>query len=84
MNFYKTSSGTKVNAFRAYLTTNTETARLTFDFNSETTGITDVRKDDAKGVYYNLNGQRVKNPGKGLYVVGTTGQKAKKVINKTR
>ena len=41
----------------------------------DTTGIDELRGDDADGVYYNLNGQRVENPGKGLFI-----KNGKKVI----
>lgn len=51
--------------------------RLVFD--EETTGVADVRSKmtDVRGEYYNLSGQRVAAPTKGLYIVG-----GKKIIMK--
>ncbi len=73
VNFYKAISGLTVNPFRAYLTTAAATARLTFDFN-EATGIKTVKTTEGTEVY-NLQGVRVANPTKGLYIVN-----GKKVI----
>ena len=45
---------------------------LAFSFGSETTGIEGVAKSQepkANGQYFNLNGQRVAQPAKGLYIV---------------
>ncbi|MCR4602644.1 MAG: leucine-rich repeat domain-containing protein [Prevotella sp.] len=44
---------------------------FTFTFEDNTTGIDDVRskKEDVSGQYYNLNGQRIAHPTKGLYIV---------------
>ena len=53
---------------------------LTFDFNSEeTTGVADVRSKMADGIseYYDLQGRKITNPAKGLYIVN-----GKKVIIK--
>lgn len=72
VNFYKAISGLTIDPFRAYLTTATAGARLSFDFN-QTTGIKTV--ETAKDVnVYNLQGVRVANPTKGLYIVN--GKKA--------
>ncbi len=73
VNFYKAISGLTVNPFRAYLTTAAGAARLTFDFN-EATGIKTVKTTEGTEVY-NLQGVRVANPTKGLYIVN-----GKKVI----
>ena len=35
---------------------------------SNTTGISNVRSDKERGVYYSLNGQRVENPNKGIFI----------------
>jgi hypothetical protein len=35
---------------------------------SNTTGINSVRSDKESGAYYSLNGQRVENPRKGLFI----------------
>ena len=73
VNFYKAISGLTINPFRAYLTTAAAAARLTFDFN-EATGIKTVKTTEGTEVY-NLQGVRVANPTKGLYIVN-----GKKVI----
>lgn len=75
-----------VRANKAYLRvddkdiTGSESRSLQVIFDEETTGISNVEitKPEAKNnVYYNLNGQRVANPSKGLYIVN-----GKKVIIK--
>lgn len=75
VNFYKAANGQKVNAFRAYLATAAGARELSFDFN--TTGVNGVKVNSENAEVYNLNGQRVAAPQKGLYIVG-----AKKVIVK--
>lgn len=51
---------------------------LNFDEDSQTTGIaTAVRETAADNIFYNLSGQRVNNPSRGLYIVN-----GKKVIIK--
>lgn len=44
---------------------------LTFDFGGETNGVAEVRSqmDDIRGSVYNLNGQKVVKPGKGMYIM---------------
>lgn len=71
VNFYKAIDGLTVNPFRAYLTASAG-ARLTFDFN-ETNGIKSV-ETTADNRIYNIQGVRVDNPTKGLYIVN--GKKA--------
>lgn len=72
VNFYKAVAGLTIDPFRAYLTTATAGARLSFDFD-QTTGIKTI--ETAKDVnVYNLQGVRVANPTKGLYIVN--GKKA--------
>ena len=69
--FYKWVGGS-LGAGRVYLPAPaTAPEFLSFVFDSETTGINDVRgkKADVRGEVYNLNGQRVANPTKGLYIV---------------
>ena len=72
--WYQYSSGTiSSTANRAYLKVPAAAARQfipLFD-DSETTGITQVNGEDVKANdYYNLKGQRVSQPTKGLYIVG--------------
>lgn len=52
---------------------------LNFDFGDEATGVNDVRgkMSDVRGDYYDLQGRKVANPTKGLYIVN-----GKKVIIK--
>ena len=65
-----------------------EAARLTFIFDGETTGIDSANNEETKvKSYYNLNGQRVNQPVKGLYIVRSgegrlQGKNGKKVIIK--
>lgn len=80
--FRKGGSGSKLNAFRAYFSTvGTFAAReMSILFDDETTGISTVESEGVKTLsneYYSLNGQRVANPRKGLYIVN-----GKKVIIK--
>ena len=81
--FVKVNAGT-VPAGRALLPASAippATAReLNFVFDDETTGISAIENMEPtteNAVIYNLNGQRVANPGKGLYIVN-----GKKVIMK--
>ena len=70
------NSGT-MNPFRAYLTT-TAGARLSFyTFDDETTGIASVKVESENVRFFNLQGQAVAIPNKGLYIVN-----GKKVIIK--
>jgi hypothetical protein len=50
---------------------------LGFDFGDEATGVNEVKTQKVDGEYYNLAGQRVAQPTKGLYIVN-----GKKVIMK--
>ena len=82
--FYKvnTTYGNAMGANTAYLSVVGVLSRSAFFFDDETTGIEAVEsnsetvKENARE-YYNLNGQRVMNPSKGLYIVN-----GKKVIIK--
>ena len=77
--FYQ-ANGTTVATNRAYLQTTTSGARIGLNFDDETTGISaveNVEPSTSKTVVFNLNGQRIANPSKGLYIVN-----GKKVIIK--
>ena len=65
----KGGSGATINSFRAYLTTVSGAREITFE--DETTGLTDVssKTSDGRGECFNLAGQRVAQPTKGLYIV---------------
>ena len=73
----KGGSGATINSFRAYLTDVSGAREITFE--DETTGLTDVssKTSDGRGECFNLAGQRVAQPTKGLYIVN-----GKKVIVK--
>ena len=65
----KGGSGATINSFRAYLTAVSGAREITFE--NETTGLTDVssKTSDGRGECFNLAGQRVAQPTKGLYIV---------------
>ena len=78
--FWYSAGATKMKAFRAYFTfadvlAEVSPSRIMMSFN-ETTGIQDV-KSVSNDKVYNLSGQQVKNPAKGIYV-----KDGKKVIIK--
>ena len=77
---FKRSSGVgTLAAGKAYLDLTGGAPELGVDFGGETTGINAVngQKEEVSGEFYNLAGQRVANPTKGLYIVN-----GKKVIVK--
>ena len=82
---YQRSAGhtTSMKPFRAYLTYTGggSSSAPNFVIDGETTGIAHISADGQmnleEGAFYNLNGQRVANPTKGLYIVN-----GKKVIVK--
>lgn len=76
LGFYKLITNTfEMPANKAYLHTETPASNgakgVIMDFgNGETTAISNIDADaDNNAIYYNLNGQRVVNPGKGLYIL---------------
>ena len=78
--FYKATDGKYLGAHKAYLSTaNAASAPSFLGFDGETTGINAVNGSEFKvnGEYFNLNGQRVAEPTKGLYIVN-----GKKVVIK--
>ena len=76
--FKKITSDTTIPTGKAYLEFNEviNAPELTFDFGG-TTGIDVIRKQAVSGEVYNLNGQRVAQPTKSLYIVN-----GKKVVLK--
>ena len=79
--FYKTAAEFTVGANTAWLPADVTLSRNFIGFDDETTGIEAVNVTENTNVareYYNLNGQRVANPTKGLYIVN--GKKV--IINK--
>ena len=77
--FYKLSSGGNIGANKAYLTYSGSLAPEFFGFDGNTTSINEVRgkMEDVSGEYYDLQGRRVSQPTKGLYIVN-----GKKVVIK--
>ena len=78
--FYKLKSGSKLGVGKAYLEYDDPTAPSFFGFGDETTDIENFAKSQeptANGPYYNLAGQRVAQPTKGLCIVN-----GKKVVIK--
>ena len=80
LGFYQ-ANDQKVAAGKAYLQVPAASANriMFFSLDGETTGISNVEAEAEQGekVYYNLNGQRIDTPDKGLYIVN-----GKKVIIK--
>ena len=74
LGFYKvTTSDIKANPFRAYLTAQAYTSRLAIVFadeEEEVTGIQTVKAASADKKIFNLNGQRMAQPKKGLNIIG--------------
>ena len=70
--FYKVdpSNPQQVNPYRAYLSAQSTKARILIDF-EETTGIKDAVKSEELRIksYYDLQGRKVAQPTKGLYIV---------------
>ena len=78
--FYKVQAGVNVPEGKCYIEVNAPTSAPDFlGFAGETTGINAVQSSEFKvnGVFYNLAGQRVAQPTKGLYIVN-----GKKVVIK--
>lgn len=80
--FYKVvSDEPTLESFKAYLHTDAaidaSASRLSFSFGDETTGISNVNANDNENRIFDLQGQRISQPNKGLYIVN-----GKKVIIK--
>ena len=74
--FYKLAADEKVPAGKAYLKITTPAPEFV-PFEGNTTGIESVKSVGSKGEFFNLAGQRVAQPTKGLYIVN-----GKKVVVK--
>ena len=76
--FYKLKSTGTIGAHKAYLTSGA-TAREFFLFDEETTGVNtlNIERKTMNGDYYDLQGRKVAQPSKGLYIVN-----GKKVVIK--
>ena len=71
----KATTNNTINAFRAYIAPKTAEARqLSISFSDESTGISATLNDKGEMIsdkfIYNLSGQRVSQPTRGLYIVG--------------
>ena len=79
--FYKATPGTAIAEGKAYLVSPSGAPCLLFNFfdDMQTTGVNDVRGKmaDVRGDFFDLQGRKVANPTKGLYIVN-----GKKVIVK--
>ena len=75
--FYKTTKAFTVRANSAYLPSSVAAGRSFIGFEDETTGISEERRMETTAPAYNLQGQRVAQPAKGLYIVN-----GKKVVIK--
>lgn len=74
--FYKLANGEKVPAGKGYLVIDSNAPEF-LGFGGDATGINEVKAVEAKGEFFNLAGQRVAKPAKGLYIAN-----GKKVIIK--
>ena len=76
--FYQATPGTAIAAGKAYLVSPSGAPCLLFNFfdDMQTTGVNDVRSKmaDVRGDFFDLQGRKVANPTKGLYIVN--GKKA--------
>ena len=72
LGFYRLTSATNIPKGKAYLEAGTYGARLTIMFDDETTGISELKQAEQMNLnetVYNLRGQRVAQPQKGLFIV---------------
>lgn len=69
--FRKTKADSKVPAYRCYLTAESGAHELSIIYDDNVTGIRNLTPalSEGEGVYYNLKGQRVANPTKGIFIV---------------
>lgn len=69
---FKKANGAKLHAGKAYLSTDYQATsrelQIVFEGEDEATGIADVKGQKEEGGFFNLSGQRVTKPTKGLYI----------------
>ena len=68
--FYIAAEGIHVAQYKSYLVYGSSGARKTITIDKETAGINNVFETDVNREYYNLQGQRVSKPTKGIYIAG--------------
>lgn len=66
---FKVYTGTEIAGGKAYLPKTSEAPSLSFDFGEGTTGIQNIERTINDNQYYTLDGRRVAEPTKGLYIV---------------
>lgn len=70
---FKKATGAKLHAGKAYLSTDYQATsrelQIVFEGEEEATGIADVKSQKEEGGFFNLSGQRVTKPTKGLYIM---------------
>ncbi|UKK62424.1 chitobiase/beta-hexosaminidase C-terminal domain-containing protein [Prevotella communis] len=66
--FYK-ANGQTVAKNRAYLQSMTAAARISLNFDEETTGVSEVAKSDVNNKVFDLQGRHIAQPTKGLYIM---------------
>lgn len=72
LGFYKLSTSTAIPSGKAYLEAGSYGSRMVIAFEDETTGISELKQIDQMNLneaVYNLRGQRVAQPVKGLYII---------------
>lgn len=72
LGFYKLSTATAIPSGKAYLEAGSYGSRMVIAFEDETTGISELKQVDQMNLneaVYNLRGQRVAQPVKGLYII---------------
>ncbi len=74
---FKVYTGTEIAGGKAYLPKTSPAPSLSFDFGEGTTGIQNIERTINDNQYYTLDGRRVAEPTKGLYIIN-----GKKVIIK--
>lgn len=58
----------------------TTPVEIYLDFSAASNGVTEIATDDIEGVYYDLQGRRVNNPSKGLYIYKTADKAVKRLV----
>ena len=85
-NFWYSTGETKIKGYRAYFDfydllpnfeENYAESRIILSFNGDPTGISDIVSQMGEDKVYNLNGQRVRKTGRGVYIIN-----GKKVVKK--